>query len=165
MQRRLRKSLYQGKILSARKYHDATESWYLYGRQTLDSGIRPCLTNKPLADNMLNFSMQKFFNSIARSTGCRLRYVITKKSYFKSRNNLTFAWNFCWKPSAKSVDSWPSALQAAYLTLGCWSVKKGKILSTRLGNMFNICLWHPSPTAEIAMRPAWRYRQSSEKQF
>lgn len=32
---------------------------------------------------------------------------------------VTFSWNFFWKPGAKSVAICPTALQAAYLTLGC----------------------------------------------
>lgn len=147
--------------------HETIKMHLILGQPNFKLCIRPCVRMSPIqADSMLNLSMQKSFNSIARNTGCRLDVLRHyHKRFYHSWKNLTFAWNFCWKPSAKSVDNWPSALHAAYLTLGCWSVKKGKILSTRFGNMFNICLWHPSPTAEIAMRPAWRYRQSSEKQF
>lgn len=50
----------------------------------------------------------------------------------------TFSWNFFWKPGAKSVAIWPTALQAAYRTLGCWKtflcINSGKNSIRNLSN-------------------------------
>jgi len=43
------------------------------------------------------------------------------------------------------------------------SCKKGIMASTMLASTFSICWWHPSPQADIAIRAAWRCRQSAEK--
>ena len=52
------------------------------------------------------------------------------------------------------VAIWPNALQAAYRTRGCESLRNGRIASTIWLSIGAIWSWQPSPTAEIAMRAA-----------
>ena len=45
-----------------------------------------------------------------------------------------------------------------------WSCKNGKTAPTTSFNISSICLWQPSPQAEIAIRAACLYLQSAEEQ-
>lgn len=68
---------------------------------------------------------------------------------------LTFSWNFFWKPGAKSVAICPTALQAAYLTLGCWNI----LLGISKGFLFSI--WNYSNNYES--NSYWYLQDPEEK--